>query len=258
MHEGADVETLHDVDSGEFALRARLGVSIGGTLAAARVEQGLSLAEAEQLTCLRARFLSALENDEFERLPGHAYTRAFIRTYATALGLEADHLVEEFEVQEPEAPEALAPPPPPGPSRLRHLRPLALAAGAVLFLGIVWTAKHSGSSVSRPGSAAAAAPTVQHAAAPARPRRPAVARATPVRAGLVLVAARGRCWVLARRGGPAGPVLVERTLEQGETLHLGDGRIWLRLGAPWNVRLSRGSHRIVLQQATGPIDTSAP
>lgn len=259
LDEGADVETLHDVDGGEAALRPRLGISIGATLAAARAEQRLSLAEAEQLTCLRERFLSALERDEFERLPGHAYTRAFIRTYATTLGLDADHLVEEFELQEPEDPEALAPRPPPGPSPLRYLRPLAVAAGGALLVWVVWTAKHSGAPVSPAGPAAAAVPAVHRAPVPAPPRHPgAVPAIPPARAGVVLVAARGRCWVLARRGGPAGPVLAERTVEQGEALHLGVGRVWLRLGAPWNVRLSHGGHRIALPSVTGPIDTYVP
>jgi hypothetical protein len=256
LQERADVDLVTDVDSDDVALRPRLGISIGATLAAARAEQGLSLAEAEQLTCLRTRFLSALEHDEFERLPGHAYTRAFIRTYATALGLDADHLVEEFEEQDPEPPEALAPPPPPGASRLRFVRPAAVVVGGVLFLWILWTVKHSGAPGSRPSSAAAAAPPLHQAPPPAPVHHPRAVASVPVApAVLVLDAARGRCWVLARRGGPTGAVLTERTLEQGDVLRLGSRGVWLRLGAPWNVRLRRGAHAIDLPPATGPIDT---
>jgi hypothetical protein len=260
LYEGVDVDPIPDVDSDDVALRPRLGISIGATLAAARVERGLSLVEAEQVTCLRTRFLSALENDEFDRLPGHAYARAFIRTYASALGLDADHLVEEFELQDPEPPEAIAPPPPPGPSRLRLVKPLAVVAGAVLFVGILWAVKHSGGPVSRPSAAAAAAPAVRHPAPVAAPvQRPKSTNSTPAAgAALVLSAAGGRCWVLARRGGPAGAVLAERTLEQGDVLRLGRQAVWLRLGAPWNVRLRRGSHAVALPAATGPIDLNVP
>ena len=251
LQEGADVDLVTDVDSDDVALRPRLGVSIGATLAAARAEQGLSLCAAEQLTCLRTRFLSALENDEFDRLPGHAYARAFIRTYATTLGLDADHLVEEFELQDPEPPEALAPPTPRGPSPLRFLRPAAVAVGGLLFVWILWTAEHSGGPAGKPASAATAAPPVRHTPAPAPKHRSAEAPAV-----LVVTASLGRCWVLARRGGPTGAVLAERTLERGEVLRLGTQRVWLRLGAPWNVRLQRGARSIALPQATGPIDAN--
>ena len=76
---------------------------IGGSLAAAREGQGLTPADAEQLTCLRGKYLSALEGDRFEELPGRVYARAFLRTYADALGLDADRFVREFEERFPES-----------------------------------------------------------------------------------------------------------------------------------------------------------
>ena len=81
---------------------------IGATLAAAREARGLGLSEAEELTCMRSRYLAALEREDYAKLPGRAYTRAFLRTYANALGLDADKVVAKFEEQEPVAPAGCA------------------------------------------------------------------------------------------------------------------------------------------------------
>ena len=75
---------------------------IGASLTAARESQGLVLADAERLTRMREKYLRALEEDRFEALPGRAYARAFLRTYAEALGLSADRFVEEFDLRFPE------------------------------------------------------------------------------------------------------------------------------------------------------------
>jgi cytoskeletal protein RodZ len=83
---------------------------IGASLTAAREAQGLVLADAERLTCLRERYLLALEEDRFEALPGHAYARAFLRSYADVLSLDADRFVAEFDQRFPEhAAESAAP-----------------------------------------------------------------------------------------------------------------------------------------------------
>lgn len=75
---------------------------IGASLAAARESQGLVLADAERLTRLRERYLRALEEDRFDVLPGRAYARAFLRSYADALSLDADAFVAEFDQRFPE------------------------------------------------------------------------------------------------------------------------------------------------------------
>ena len=50
----------------------------------------------EAETKIRVRYLRALENEEWDVLPGGAYTRSFIRTYATHLGLDGERLADEF------------------------------------------------------------------------------------------------------------------------------------------------------------------
>ncbi len=47
-------------------------------------------------TKIRTRYLRALEAEEWEVLPGHAYVKGFLRTYANLLGLDGDALVDEY------------------------------------------------------------------------------------------------------------------------------------------------------------------
>lgn len=69
---------------------------IGNMLRAAREAQGVSLDDVSALLKIRSDHLEALENGDFDRLPGHVYAIGFIRTYATHLGLNAADLVSRF------------------------------------------------------------------------------------------------------------------------------------------------------------------
>jgi len=69
---------------------------IGATLRETRSRRKVSLDEVEAATKIRARYLQALENEEWDVLPGGAYTRGFIRTYASYLGLDGERLAEEY------------------------------------------------------------------------------------------------------------------------------------------------------------------
>lgn len=69
---------------------------IGNSLREARIRRGLSIKDVEGATKIRAKYLEALEEDDFEVLPGSTYVRAFLRTYATFLKLDADALVDEY------------------------------------------------------------------------------------------------------------------------------------------------------------------
>ena len=69
---------------------------IGERLRNAREARGLTLGAVEGLTRIRAVYLQALEDEQFDRLPGSAYTRGYLRTYALVLGLPASELVEMY------------------------------------------------------------------------------------------------------------------------------------------------------------------
>ncbi len=70
--------------------------SIGETLREARMRQRLDITDVEERTKIRAKYLRALENEEFSMLPGSTFVKTFLRTYAEALGLDPHLLVEEY------------------------------------------------------------------------------------------------------------------------------------------------------------------
>ncbi|HEY3866471.1 MAG TPA: helix-turn-helix domain-containing protein [Solirubrobacteraceae bacterium] len=69
---------------------------IGATLRTARMSARIDVSEIEAQTKIRAKYLRALENEEWDLLPGPTFVRSFLRTYAEALGLDAKALVEEY------------------------------------------------------------------------------------------------------------------------------------------------------------------
>ena len=60
------------------------------------MRQHLDIADVEARTKIRAKYLRALENEEFGMLPGPTFVKTFLRTYAEALGLDPQVLVEEY------------------------------------------------------------------------------------------------------------------------------------------------------------------
>src|SRR3954452_21394533 len=73
--------------------------TIGDTLREARIRQQIDITEVEERTKIRAKYLRALENEEFQLLPGSTFVRSFLRTYAEYLGLDPHVLLEEFRMQ---------------------------------------------------------------------------------------------------------------------------------------------------------------
>ena len=72
---------------------------IGATLREARMRARIDIAEIETATKIRAKYLRALENEEWDLLPGPTFVKTFLRTYAEALGLDAKLLVEEYKLR---------------------------------------------------------------------------------------------------------------------------------------------------------------
>jgi hypothetical protein len=69
---------------------------IGQTLREARMRRRIDMTEVESATKIRAKYLRALENEEWDLLPGPTFVRTFLRTYAEYLGLDPRVLVEEY------------------------------------------------------------------------------------------------------------------------------------------------------------------
>src|SRR4051812_16686430 len=73
--------------------------AIGATLREARMRARIDISEIESETKIRAKYLRALENEEWDLLPGPTYVKSFLRTYAEALGLDARLLLEEYKLR---------------------------------------------------------------------------------------------------------------------------------------------------------------
>jgi cytoskeletal protein RodZ len=71
-------------------------IEIGASLTQARLRRRLGIAEAAKATRLREHYLHALEGNRFDELPHGSYRRAFLRTYATYLALDAALLIDEY------------------------------------------------------------------------------------------------------------------------------------------------------------------
>jgi cytoskeletal protein RodZ len=117
------------------------------------MRQGLEIADMESRTKIRAKYLRALENEEFAMLPGSTFVRTFLRTYAEKLGLDPHLLLDEYRARyEPRdelettsiGPPAAAgrrdrprrgPPGPPGPGMIVLLVVVAVI-GLLLVLGL--------------------------------------------------------------------------------------------------------------------------
>jgi cytoskeleton protein RodZ len=180
---------------------------IGSTLREARMHARIDISEIESETKIRAKYLRALENEEWDLLPGPTYVKSFLRTYADALGLDGKLLIEEYKLRHERLSDVeLQPIAPPG-QRDRRRRPragfgrgwlvavviVALVA-ALYFLGVntgddggdragISTPRTTtqSSSSSRKGGAAAGAPTKK------KKSKPKYARLSLVATGQVYV-----------------------------------------------------------------------
>ena len=72
---------------------------IGSTLREARMRAKIDISEVEAETKIRAKYLRALENEEWNLLPGSTFVKSFLRTYADYLGLDARVLLEEYKAR---------------------------------------------------------------------------------------------------------------------------------------------------------------
>jgi cytoskeleton protein RodZ len=69
---------------------------IGSTLREARMRARIDISEVEARTKIRAKYLRAIENEEWDLLPGPVYTKSFLRTYSDYLGLDSRMLIDDY------------------------------------------------------------------------------------------------------------------------------------------------------------------
>lgn len=88
---------------------------VGDQLRRAREAKGLTIADVEKATRIRARFLQAMEEGRWADLPGPVQARGFLRNYAALVGLGGDALIKLCETPPPPAQPAASPQPEPPP-----------------------------------------------------------------------------------------------------------------------------------------------
>jgi cytoskeleton protein RodZ len=225
---------------------------IGDSLREARTRRGFTPAEVHKAIRIRERYLTALEEERWDMLPGEAYTKGFLRTYAEYLGLNGQLYIDEYNARIARHDEE-APPMVPhaavddrGLARGSLGRGILVALGAILVVGatvaglaawqLAGTSKPT-RSAPPPSNAARAAASKPAVTVPSQPATKTTAPTGPVFTSIN--ATRGRCWILVRTGGPNGAVLFEGVLEQGQAktfpVHQ---RLWVRMGVPQSLDIT--------------------
>jgi len=229
---------------------------IGASLREAREKRGLSHADVQKELRIRDRYLNALEQERWELLPGEAYVKGFLRTYAEFLGLNGTLYLDEYNAQTasgeeepPIVPESLAPEAARSGLLTRTIVG-ALVVAILVFAAAVW----------RPGSSAA--PQIAEASAatpkPARvvgmPVAPVVLPKPALPKTALIRAVRARTWLSVRLGGPAGREIFRGFLDRGHKLTYSlDRKVWLRIGKPQAVAVTIGT-RVVHGLPGAPVN----
>jgi cytoskeleton protein RodZ len=86
-----------------MAVVEKIAVDFGSKIKRAREERGVSLRHIADVTRISVSALEALERNDISRLPGGIFSRAFVRAYASQIGLDPEQTVREFIGRFPDA-----------------------------------------------------------------------------------------------------------------------------------------------------------
>jgi cytoskeleton protein RodZ len=217
---------------------------IGNSLREARLRQGLEIPRIEADTKIRGKYLRALEEEQFDVLPGDTYVKGFLRTYADYLGLDGQLYLDEFNSRFATA-EEISVTQSSTPQRRQRRRVesnlvvVALAGiVAVTVLVVVGLAGIGTGSDDPPftGTTPQSTTTADDGE-----------KAAPARAKLVLTAELGDSFLQVRSRDVNGRLLWEGTLEQGQVQRfLRYHRLWLDLDQPENLKAKLNGRRVEL------------
>jgi cytoskeleton protein RodZ len=208
---------------------------IGNSLREARLRQGLDFPEIEQRTKIRSKYLRALEEEQFDLLPGQTYVKGFLRSYAEYLGLDGQLYVDEFNSRYVTGEEE-----PPPPSRRETLGRRGRGRGGE-SRGIVFALAGIAAVTALVIAAWRAAPENDQPTIPNLGTNRNDAAAKPKRKApkvtLVASAARGNTWLEIHRSSLAGRTIYRGTLEAGQSRTFIGPRLWVYARAPGNLRV---------------------
>src|SRR2546428_6588805 len=80
----------------------RASSDFGGKLREARERRGVSLRQIANATKIAVSVLEGLERNDISRLPGGIFGRAFVRSFASEIGLDPEAIIQEFIAQFPD------------------------------------------------------------------------------------------------------------------------------------------------------------
>ena len=183
------------------------------------MRQRLDIADVEMRTKIRAKYLRALENEEFGMLPGPTFVKTFLRTYAEMLGLDPHVLVEEYRANYEGGDELdLQPLGPPGVAGRDRSRGPLLGPGALALLvlvGVVAVLVAIGLTSDDSGNGQESANTeTTRERTTTQPKKKAPA---PTRVALRVVPATPT-WVCVDHGAGTS-VIFENTIDSAQTFH---------------------------------------
>ena len=230
---------------------------IGSSLREARIRQDLGFEELEARTKVRARYLRHLEEERFEQLPGHAYTKGFLHVYADALGLDGRLYVEEYNSRYVVGEESGGAPRvsriPPGRQRRRRERresgTVGVALAAILLVtALVIAAWRFGGHDD---------PQVEGINVQTPRTTGLVPTSTQQQVTLSIRAIGGPSFMEVRIGTAAGRPLYTGTLEKGQAQRFTKKALFLSVERPRNVVVKFNGHPITLPR-TGRLRVKGP
>lgn len=239
---------------------------IGNTLREARVRRNLTLQQVEEDTKIRVKYLQAMENEDFDLMPGATYAKAFLRTYSNYLGLDANVIIQEyisrgapFRELEPFGGSSIigAPRRHRGRNTVVFVAVICLLVLAVFYvLGLgdngneTPVTKSSALGIATPSAKAStsASPLASASASPSTTATPAA------RSEVRISASQGDCWLEVRVQNSSGRVLYSALLAKGKTKVFYGKKLWFRLGAPGMVLMRAGDKRVKPETDVGPLD----
>jgi cytoskeleton protein RodZ len=129
-------------------------VQIGQTLRETRMRRRIDITDVEIATKIRAKYLRALENEEWDLLPGSAFVKSFMRTYCDYLQIDGKSLVDayRFRHEKPPTDQGTFSQGPLGSGRertrpRRRVSPLLVVVfGAIVLGGVLWILAMAGRS----------------------------------------------------------------------------------------------------------------
>ncbi|GAB2722427.1 helix-turn-helix domain-containing protein [Paenibacillus thermoaerophilus] len=115
-----------------------MSVELGTWLKQCRLDRGMSLEELEAITKIRKRYLIAIEEGDYSVLPGSFYVRAFIKSYAEAVGLDPNETLKYYKNVLPQTTaDSAVEPPRRRRSYGRQTEKIGLVASTVLMVSFI-------------------------------------------------------------------------------------------------------------------------